>query len=318
MQGFADRLDFVMGVTRTTNSSLARALSFDASYICRIRNGKRRLPHSQPFAEPAAAYLVSRMSDARQVRALEEEIGCAWPADGREAAELLAEWLLTGSLLADAGGTSAVSQVIAALNTSVPDSLDPAASDSNPMPDDAWGPLSAESILQSPHVSFHYGNEGKREAVLSFLGHLVAEGRPRELLLHSDEDMSWLYEDDAFARKWTALLLRVIDNGCRVRIVHAISRDANEMWEAVGKWIPLYMTGAIEPGTDALVVIRVDSRENQDIPPFGRYGKSSRLKDRSHLIIQVSEVLYLRKSPATVPQESRRLPARRFSVDGPI
>jgi len=41
---FADKLDFLMSTTKTTNSALAHYLVLDASYISRLRTGKRRIP----------------------------------------------------------------------------------------------------------------------------------------------------------------------------------------------------------------------------------------------------------------------------------
>ena len=55
-QGVSGKIDFLMRVTGTSNAQLARALSFDASYISRIRSGKRGLPPELPFIEPAAAF----------------------------------------------------------------------------------------------------------------------------------------------------------------------------------------------------------------------------------------------------------------------
>lgn len=241
LSGFASRLDYVMGVTRTTNSSLARALSFDASYVCRIRNGKRGLPMSQPFAEPAAAYLVGKVDDARKRRALEDELGCAWPDDPAKAADLLAAWLLD-----ETGGASAVGTAIAALGARPENGRGALGYDgSDGLPDAREATGMGET--DASQARFFYGDEGKREAVLAFLGEICDAGEPQTLLLHSDEDMAWLYEDEAFARRWAALLMRIADAGGHVRIIHAVSRDANEMWEAVRKWMPLYMTGAVEP-----------------------------------------------------------------------
>lgn len=59
--------------------------------------------------------------------------------------------------------------------------------------------------------------------------------------------MAWLYEDAAFAARWAELFTRVLMQGNRVRIIHTVARDMNEMLEAVTKWIPIYMTGAVEP-----------------------------------------------------------------------
>ena len=52
----SEKLDILMKITDTKNSALGRALSFDPSYIGRIRTGKRGIPKHMPFIEPAAAF----------------------------------------------------------------------------------------------------------------------------------------------------------------------------------------------------------------------------------------------------------------------
>ena len=52
----SEKLDILMKITDTRNSALAKALSFDPSYIGRIRTGKRGIPKHMPFVEPAAAF----------------------------------------------------------------------------------------------------------------------------------------------------------------------------------------------------------------------------------------------------------------------
>ena len=92
-----------------------------------------------------------------------------------------------------------------------------------------------------------YGNAGKRDAVAAFLGALCEDGKAHRLLLFSDEDMTWLYEDPVFTRTWSQLMEKLLAGGSRIRIIHSIGRDENEMWEAVRKWLPIYLSGAIEP-----------------------------------------------------------------------
>ena len=226
----ADRFDFLMKLTNTQNTALARALNFDASYISRIRSGKRGLPPSEPFIEPAAAYFARHIREEYQKAAVLNELRLhrAWPSDERAAAALLAAWLSSEP------SENPVERVIAAMREGAPrmgasEEVYSAASGSK-----------AETAL-------YYGNEGKRGGVIAFLSALCESGEPHTLLLTSDEDMAWLFEDAAFAGTWASLMGRLIQSGSRVRIIHSVSRDANEMWEAVQKWLPLYMSGAIEP-----------------------------------------------------------------------
>ena len=39
----------------------------------------------------------------------------------------------------------------------------------------------------------------------------------------------------------------VILKGNRIRIIHTVSRALNEIFDAITQWLPLYLTGSIEP-----------------------------------------------------------------------
>ncbi len=227
------KLDYLMKLTNTQNAALGRALRFDASYISRIRNGKRGLPSEQSFIWPAAVFFAERITENYQKEALVKELHLnqPYPESRGVAAHLIASWMKSGT-----GEPSPLSRIIA--NMSVPAVL-PDVSDSG------TGALPSEAA--KAEVSLYYGNAGKREGVLAFLRELIDAGEPLTLLLNSDEDMAWLYEEPGFVRQWERMMIRLIRNGCRIKIIHTINRDANEMWEAVQKWLPLYKTGSIEP-----------------------------------------------------------------------
>ena len=227
----SEKIDFLMKLTNTQNASLGRVLSFDASYISRIRNGKRGLPSEQAFIRPAAAYFASCITEEYQKHAIEKELHLNYPyPESEEAAQrLLLIWLKSNT---------AETNPLKGILPNMIDSIPPAN-----IPDATYDTADGERA----EALLFYGNKGKRDGVIAFLTALCETGGPHVLLLHSDEDMSWLYEDAKFVAAWTALLLRLVKNGCTIRIIHSINRDANEMWEAVRKWMPLYMTGAIEP-----------------------------------------------------------------------
>ena len=93
---FHEKLDFLMNVTGCSNSQLGRAVSFDASYISRIRSGKRGMPGKQPFLEETAAFFARNIREDCQSRAVAETV-CpvrAWPDTGGE--DLLLAWLAAG------------------------------------------------------------------------------------------------------------------------------------------------------------------------------------------------------------------------------
>ena len=89
------------------------------------------------------------------------------------------------------------------------------------------------------------GHKGLQEAVIRFLANAIKNNSP-ELLLYSDEGMEWMM-DKKFAPKWASLMLTCIKSGTRIRIIHNIERDLTEMNEAIISWLPLYISGMIEP-----------------------------------------------------------------------
>ncbi len=106
--------------------------------------------------------------------------------------------------------------------------------------------LKVVQAKESDNIAY-YGIDGKRNAVIDFLSLVLDADKPQTLLLYSDEDMDWLIESSDFKVKWATLMSKVIRWGNKIKIIHTVSRDLNEILEAINEWMPLYMTGAIEP-----------------------------------------------------------------------
>ena len=229
---FAERFDALMNIAEVSNSLLSRAVHINSSHIGRLRTGARPLPKKHEYLEPMCRYLAEHIKKEYQCSALQKLTGIGDTAFNsvEHMARYLEQWLLetendtaatTGRLI------SGFSRVV----------FSPAA---------APGNLSVEEAPRK-YARHLYGNAGKRKAVEQFFLMILQEKKPQTLLLFSDESMAWLYEDPAFSARWMELFKQVILKGNRVRIIHTVSRDFNEFMEAVTKWIPIYMTGMIEP-----------------------------------------------------------------------
>ena len=227
---FCEKLSFLMDVTKTSNSALAHAVKLDASYISRLRGGKRLCPRDDGCIYAMAAYFARHCEADYQRRAIGDALGAqTLPQDTAALSPLLARWLA-----AENGETGAIGQFLGGLS----------------------GLRSASAIPASPvlfdrdkfiPMEVFYGVEGKRQAVLAFLSEVAERKSPQILLLFSDEETGWMTDDPVFARQWAALMFRVLKEGNSIRIIHTIQRDLDEMLRAIGQWMPLYMTGNIEP-----------------------------------------------------------------------
>lgn len=109
--------------------------------------------------------------------------------------------------------------------------------------------LPAGKDYKPAEESFHYyyGDEGKREAVLAFLDKVIASKKPTRFKLFSDENISWMTADKDYTKKWFYRLYHCLQIGCKMTIVHNVSRNLDEMMKAIEQWLPLYMVADIEP-----------------------------------------------------------------------
>lgn len=96
-------------------------------------------------------------------------------------------------------------------------------------------------------VDVFYGIAGKRRAVVEVLTDILENGKPQTLLLFSDEATDWMSDDREFTMQWGFLMSQFLSEGGKIKIIHTVSRDLDEMMRAINQWMPLYMTGSIEP-----------------------------------------------------------------------
>lgn len=231
---FSEKLDLLMNVTGTTNSALAHSVTLDASHISRLRRGQRRALKDKASITAISTFFAKRCNESYRKKAVFDAMGLSRDiVDADELSELIAGWLME----AKSGGTKTVDSFLAGLTK---------------MPPPGPRPLTAKENRRAigeslPELASYYGVEGKRVAVIKFLSAVVAAKEPSTLLLFSDEPTDWMTDNREFAQKWAKLMAAVLSRGNRIIIIHTISRDLDEMLHAISQWMPLYMSGAIEP-----------------------------------------------------------------------
>ena len=229
---FAEKLDFLMTLTKTTNNALAHNLMFDASFISRLRTGRRLMPKNEEVIRRMAAYLAERLTDNTSKKIVMDVIE-AIPSDSL--ASTISLWLTRDDEQADEGTNGQVGRFLNNLSGFTPKAP--------PGADVPSGLISTTDEL----MSIHYGVEGKRMAVQFFLSEVALRDKPQTLLLHSSEEMSWMTGDPAFSQKWSALMFAILSKGNRIKIIHTVDRGIDEMLDSIASWMPVYITGLIEP-----------------------------------------------------------------------
>ncbi|MEW6624757.1 MAG: transcriptional regulator [Bacillota bacterium] len=233
---FNEKLNLLMNITNTANSVFARNISLDPSFVSRLRRGRRTPAKNENYIKAMAAYFAKNCSADYQKTVLLKTIKTTsgfLPESSESIADLIHKWLSEG----EAENSKPIENFLEGFrNFKFKKAPQAAALDVSMMDKSA---ASDSQVL--------YGIEGKQNAVITFLSLVLKSKNPQTLLLHSDEDMEWLTGNHEFTAKWAALLSQVIMRGNKIKIIHTVNRSLDEMLSAIKQWVPIYMTGTIEP-----------------------------------------------------------------------
>lgn len=231
---FCNKLDILMNITKTSNSALALYTSLDASHISRLRRGQRNAPKNEACIKNMAVYFTRHCIEEYQRKALLDVLNITPAAlDEKELSNIIFDWLSDEK----SSEIKTVERFLYGLSNTKPKNI-----------------LLGNQNIEKPDVttsdaqiSVYYGISGKQQAVIQFLSEVLKCNQPCTLLLYSDEDIDWLTANREFTNKWAALMLQIVLRGNRIKIIHSVSRDLDEMLGGITHWMPLYMTGTIEP-----------------------------------------------------------------------
>ncbi len=210
---FARRLNYIIELSKVTTTFLAKSANIDASYISKLRSGKRPLPKNPTFLAELSICLAKNIKEDYQIEAMCDQLNLIkWPSI-KLAAKYIERWLVSGLLIEENKGQGAALKKIP---------------------------------KKAPETHYYYGVTGKRAAVLAFLDLVIASETKCSLLLFSDENMSWLIDDISYTKQWANKLITVLKRDHSIKIIHNINRDFKELLYSFLNWTPMYLTGNIE------------------------------------------------------------------------
>lgn len=73
------------------------------------------------------------------------------------------------------------------------------------------------------------------------------EKSPSTLLLFADKDLPWLTNDTNYTEGLFHLIKSLISNGYKIKIIHDFNRGPYKVLETIKLWMPLYISGSVEP-----------------------------------------------------------------------
>ncbi len=234
---FGRRLNAVMELGGLSNSTLARSCNVDPSHISRFRNGLRS-PKSNPIlskllTENCFEQISQQDKLAELIQLMQEDISDVKDLstdDSKRLFDSFKIWLMESKTAAH----KAAEDIIYSFANYYPPT------ESIPVPTTEMLAANTQHICDT-----YIGTEGLKQAILAFLSLAISKDA-KELLLYSDYPINWL-EDKAYFMQWIALMTACLQKKMHMTLIHNVNRDSEEMVSAIKSWMPLYMSGNIDP-----------------------------------------------------------------------
>lgn len=254
---FEQKLNALMHLFKLSNSKLARGINVDPSLISRWKSGERQMSSTSPHIPAIASYFL-RLNAYHYQRdyldqILKQSLGAQDLANEARRIHALSEWLVSSEPLAlpeladssvELTKSSNIIQSIAGLVASTIRSNGALAASSPLNLEEIDAAIVLRGSVQQ-HEVFE-GRPGLRQAALRFLSQVVHSEKQLELLLTSEDDITWMTEDPVFLKQWAFLLRLCLQQGHRITVIHVVNRKSDEIMSALAQWVPLHLTGSIQ------------------------------------------------------------------------
>lgn len=218
-------------------AKLCRCANYDPSAIFRFRRGERQPAEPEQFAAAVASYVSREMDGPAQREVASALLGCAAEDLGDRAAycRRVQDWLL-GS---HAPREDSVSRFLTKL-----DEFDLNAYIRSVHFDELKVPVAP---FQLPTSRSYSGLRQMMDGELDFMKAAVLSRSTEPVFMYSDMPMTEMAQDPEFPKKWMFGMALLLKKGLRLQIIHNIDRNLPEMMLGLESFIPMYMTGQIEP-----------------------------------------------------------------------
>ncbi|MBR1740201.1 MAG: helix-turn-helix domain-containing protein [Ruminococcus sp.] len=231
-EAFGRKLRSLMELAGTSNSRLGRALNIDASYISRMRSGSRVPQRNSALMIKLCEKLAANIINLGRSEKLADMLGVPdYYITETEAPGLIYGYLYDRTLTDELKAVREIIKNIEAYPSQLNFERIPFAE-------------AAPASVMNSDEKFYHGFAGLQNAVRRFLGRACEDGA-KELLLYSDHSIEWM--EGRFMVAWATLMLECADRGIQLNVIHNIDRSVPEMLRGIKSWMPLYMSGNIDP-----------------------------------------------------------------------
>ena len=232
-----ENFNALIDVMDVSVAKLCRYTNYDPSTIFRFRSGARQPAEPERFAAAVASYLSREMDTEQQRQVAAELLGC--PAgeltDRAAYCRRVQEWLLGSHPPRE----NTVSRFLTKL-----DEFDL----NEYIRSIHFDELKVPTVpFQLPARCMYTGLRQMMDSELDFMKAAVLSRSMEPVFMYSDMPMTEMAKDAEFPKKWMFGMAMLLKKGLKLQIIHNIDRSLPEMMLGLESFIPMYMTGQIEP-----------------------------------------------------------------------
>ena len=230
------KINRLLTVLHISSAELAKAISYDPSFLSRIRSGQRAPADPKRFAADVARFVVRRFDGESGRSAVAHMLGVPFGSLSGEAEyfRAVADWLM-GSAAAEDTESSSVSAFLNAMNSfDLNEYIRAIHFDELCVPNVPF-------LLQTART--YHGLEEMKKGELDFFKATVLSKSTEPVFLYSDMPMEDMAADLDFSKKYMLGLALLLKKGLHLNIIHSLNRPFQEMMLGLESHIPLYMTG---------------------------------------------------------------------------
>ena len=228
---FKNNLNILIKELKINVADLSRYMGFDASYLSKIRNGERTPKNINDFINGISKYISDNYKSSSNIEKLSNIIG--QNIQDNYYNDLL-NWISNNN-----NEYNSIDSFLEKLdNFDLNDYIKTIKFDKLKVP---------TMPINFPKSKNYYGLEGFKNSQLDTLKGIVLSKSKEDIFFYSNMPMIEGSEDLEFTKKFMFGLALILKKGQHINIIHNLDRPFNELMLGLEGWIPLYMTGLINP-----------------------------------------------------------------------
>lgn len=235
---FNNNFNLLIDTFKINMSDLSKFLGFDSSFVSKIKNGIRKPLNISDFASGVCKFIINNYLDTNNEK-IKDLINCDNKdfEDTQVINDKLYYWLTNN--INKTTNDYDVDNFIKKL-----DSFDLNDYIKSIKFDKLFTPTLPKLKTKS---RLYYGIDGYKDAQLEVLKQSAFFKSKENIFWYSNMPMIEASKDLKFTKKYMMYLAFILKKGIKLNIIHDLDRPFKELMLGLEGWIPLYMTGQINP-----------------------------------------------------------------------